>query len=119
MIARYLYLSADTPKAEKKEEINLPYQQVAFCLILGNATSTYNDQFRQLKAAQEQNNGIISQQLTADLTSVYRFRNKDIFRLVELTTFAFAEWLVTLESILSFTAGESKLRFTYIRSGRQ
>jgi hypothetical protein len=94
-----------TNKLPEKEGVKLPEQQVEFCSIVENAKSKYYDLLHRWSAADEQKNGIVTAQLSGEMTSVYRSRNEDIFRLLERTQFSFENWLMIVVEIKSAING--------------
>jgi hypothetical protein len=114
-VALFVWLGLDDPKpsgqiANPSKPNPLPTQQVEFCSIVENATATYRDLSRQWTVANEQKNGIVKQQLSTEMTKVYRTRNQDVFRAVQQTKFAFDNWTVVIAEI-SYP-DKTKLRFT-------
>jgi hypothetical protein len=97
-------------KIAKKEEIKLPEQQVEFCAIVENGKSKYRDLLHRWSAANDAKNGIVTAQLSSEMTTVYRSRNEDIFRLLERTQFNFEDWSMTVLEINSVINGFVELK---------
>lgn len=96
----YTQRALHTPGAEKGE-IALPEQQVRFCSIIENGRAKYYDLLHRWSAANDQKNGIVTTQLSHEMTAAYRSRNEDIFTLLSQNQFSFENWLMTVVEVAS------------------
>ena len=103
-LSAWLYYSR-TSTTLLVEDIKLPEQQVEFCSILENGKSKRDDLLHRWGAANDAKNGIVTAQLSGEMTAVYRSRNEDIFRLLERTQFNFENWSTTVVEINSVSNG--------------
>lgn len=92
-------------KLPQKEEIKLPEQQIEFCSIVENGKSKYYNLLDRWSVANREKNGIVTSQISGEMTAVYRSRNEDIFRLLERTQFNFENWSMTVVEINSVING--------------
>jgi hypothetical protein len=83
------------------QDMSLPDQESEFCSIVENANSAYRALAREQSVADKQQNGIRVQQIEQQMTSAYRKRNEDIFRLMKRKNFSEDNWLVTVVKINS------------------
>jgi hypothetical protein len=81
------------------QNVTLPSLESEFCSIVENANSTYRILAREREVANDQQNGIRVQQIEQHMTSVFRTRNEDIFRLMQGAGFAAENWLVSVIKI--------------------
>jgi hypothetical protein len=61
--------------------------------------------------ADKEKNGIVKAQLSGEMTSVYRSRNEDIFRLLERSQFGFDNWVMAVVEIDSVIGVDVSLKF--------
>jgi DNA-directed RNA polymerase subunit RPC12/RpoP len=81
--------------------VPLPASEEQFCSIINAATSTYNSLSQQRDIARSQRNGIVEDQLTRQMTDVYRKRNTDAFHAAQQINFRFNNWIVSIMRVSS------------------
>ena len=88
-------------RQQTREVPQVPALQLRFCGIIENAASSYRGLLQQSEIARKQQNGIVQQRLSAEMTSIYRARNVNIFQAVQQANFVFDGWLINVEKIRS------------------
>ncbi len=73
--------------------------QARLCSIIKEAESKYTSLKDKRSTARSENNGIVEQRLTTEMTSVYSARNAEIFEFAKQTDFSFKDWLVIVRRI--------------------
>ncbi len=99
MIGIYLFFGNHT--SFQPPTVPLPASEDQFCSIINVATSTYNSLSQQRDIAHSQQNGIVEDQFTRQMTEVYRKRNADAFNTAEQTNFHFDNWVVSIMRVSS------------------
>jgi hypothetical protein len=89
----------DGKPSNQVTEPALSAQELQFCSIVEGATADYRELARQWNVANDQKNGIVKAQLTAEMTKVYKDRNQSVFKSVQQTRFAFDNWTVVIAEI--------------------
>jgi hypothetical protein len=87
------------PPEKAAEPIKLPELQTAFCGTVEGAMADYRSLLRRYSAASDAKNGIVQEQLTQQMTTAYRNRNMEVFRLLKQADFSFENWTITIEKI--------------------
>jgi hypothetical protein len=93
------------------EQIKFPQLQSDFCSIMEGAGADYRKLLHQYSAATDAKNGIVQQQLSQQMTSIYQLRNKGVFEYLQRADFNFEDWIITVEKISSPNGGRVDLDF--------
>jgi hypothetical protein len=89
----------DSAPSNKATEPALATQEQEFCYFVESATADYRDLLRRWSVANDQKNGIVKAQLTAEMTKIYKDRNQSVFRYVQQSHFNFENWTVVIAEI--------------------
>jgi hypothetical protein len=101
IIGVVILMSMSSSPEKSVAPVQLPDLETSFCSIVEGAGTDYRALMRRYSAAKDAKNGIVQQQLTQQMTSVYKTRNTSLFQILMQADFAFEGWSVSVVKIRS------------------